>query len=71
MAAKKSQKKPPKGPTNSQIKRHYREKRRRAKAVRAKPPGTKEKFVSGCMALLIGGGILFAIALLWIYVFAA
>jgi hypothetical protein len=47
---------------NAKLRRHYREKARREKLLRAKPPGTKERFVSGCIAVGILSVIVFIVA---------
>lgn len=66
---KKTQKKVRK-PSSAKLKRHYREKERRTKAMRAKPPGPKEKLISGCMAAGLVGAIVFLAAVTWTCVFA-
>ena len=48
---------------NAKLRRHFKEKARREKLLRQRPPGTKERFVSGCMAALIVGAIAFVLAL--------
>lgn len=53
---------------NSKLRRHYKEKARREKLLRQKPPGFKERFVSGCFALGITGAIILVVALLWTWI---
>jgi hypothetical protein len=53
---------------NSKLRRHYKEKARREKLLRQKPPGVKERFVSGCFALGITGAIIFIVALIWTWI---
>ena len=55
----------PKDQSNAKVKRHFREKKRRQRMLRQRPPGTKEKFLSGCLALGIIGAIVFLCALTW------
>ncbi|MEM7246773.1 MAG: hypothetical protein AAF533_15585 [Acidobacteriota bacterium] len=50
---------------NAKMRRHHREKRRRQREMRKHPPGPKEKLVSGCLAALFVGGILFLVAVTW------
>ena len=40
------------------------------KAIRAKPPGPKEKLISGCMVSLIMLALLFLAAATWTCIFA-
>lgn len=47
------------GRSNAQLKRHYREKNRRMREARKRAPTPKERFVSGCMALLLAGAVAF------------
>jgi hypothetical protein len=47
---------------NSKLRRHYKEKARREKLIRQKPPGTKERFVQGCMIFGIAAVIAFIAA---------
>ncbi len=65
---KKSQK--TRQPSTAKLKRHYREKERRTKAMRAKAPGAKEKLISGCMAAGFIGALVFLAAVTWTCVFA-
>lgn len=57
-------------PSPGKLKRQAREKNRRMKALRAKPPGPKEKLVSGCMVSLIMLALLFLAAVTWTCIFA-
>jgi hypothetical protein len=70
MADKKKAAKKTRKPSTAKLKRHYREKERRTKAMRAKPPGAKEKLISGCMAAGLVGAIVFLAAVTWTCVFA-
>ncbi len=51
--------------SNAQLKRHHREKKRRMREMRKRPPGPKEKLVSGCIAAFFIGGIIFLVAITW------
>ena len=51
---------------NAKLKRHMREKSRREKLLRAKPPGAKEKFISGCFA----AGILGVLTVISVLIYA-
>ena len=48
---------PPK--STARAKRHARQKARREKTLRQRPPGVKERFVAGCMALGIASAVVF------------
>jgi hypothetical protein len=50
---------------NAQLKRHLREKARRERVLRQKPPGVKEKLVAGCFSVGIVGAVVFVVALIW------
>jgi len=51
--------------SSAKVKRHFREKARRQKLLRQRPPGMKERLLSGCMAFGIVGAIAFIVALTW------
>ena len=57
-------------PSSAKLKRQAREKARRIKAIRARPPGAKDKLVSGCMASLLVAVFIFLAAVTWTCVFA-
>jgi hypothetical protein len=48
--------------------RQAREKARREKMLRARPPGVKERFVSGCFAFGIVAIVVFIVALIYAFV---
>ena len=70
MSQEKKKAKKVRKPSSAKLKRHYRERERRTKAMRAKPPGTKEKLISGCMAAGFVGALVFLAAVTWTCVFA-
>jgi hypothetical protein len=47
---------------NAKLRRHFKEKARREKLLRQRPPGTKERFVSGCLVAFVLGVIAFIAA---------
>ena len=56
-------------PANAKVRRHLKEKLRREKLMRQKPPGFKERFIGGCFGLGIIVSIVFVIALTLTLVF--
>ena len=70
MAEKKKSTAKQRKPSAGKLKSQARQKNRRMKALRARPPGAKDKLVSGCMAGLIVAALVFLAAVTWTCVFA-
>ena len=50
---------------NSRLRRHYKEKARRERLIRSRPPKFKDRFVQGCFAVGIATIIVVIVALTW------
>ena len=50
---------------NSRLRRHFKEKARRERLIRARPPKVKDRFVQGCFAVGIATLIVVIVALTW------